>query len=118
MQTHNFFFDKCNQESLNNMFIQMQQTFTVPKKELIISLPYLGKMSQIDKPRLTKTMSKHMKFFKFRVILQTSNTLNNYFHFKDFVPETLRSDFVYKTTQSPALLIPTSIPKLRSLLHW
>ena len=87
----------------------MQQISTVPKKELIISLPYLGKMSQIDKPRLTKTMSKHMKFCKFRVILQTSNTLNNYFHFKDFVPETLRS---------PALLIPTSIPKLHSLLHW
>ena len=35
---------------------------TVPKKELLIILPYIGKMPQIAKTRLTKTMNKHMKF--------------------------------------------------------
>ena len=70
------------------MFIQRLQIPTVPKKELIIILPYLGKMSQIVKTRLTKTMNKHMKFCKLRVIFQTNNRLRNYFHFKDFVPET------------------------------
>ena len=43
-------------------------------------------MSQIVKTRLTKTMNKHMKFCKFRVILQTNDRLRNYFRFKDFVP--------------------------------
>ena len=46
------------------MFIQKSQAAIVPKKELIIILPYLGKMSQILKTRLSKTMSKHMKFSK------------------------------------------------------
>ena len=37
-----------------------------------------------------------MKFCKFRVIFQTKNRLRNYFRFKDFVPETLRSSLIYK----------------------
>ena len=62
----------------------------------MIILPYLGNMSQIVKTKLTETMSKHMKFCKLRVIYQTNNRLKNYFPFKDFVPETLRSSLIYK----------------------
>ena len=36
-----------------------------------------------------------MKFCKLRVIFQTSNTTKNYFYWKDFVPEALRSNFIY-----------------------
>ena len=66
----------------------MPKVFSVPKKELIIILPYLGNMC--------KTMSKHMKFCKLRVIFHTNNRLKNYFRFKDFVPEALRSSLIYK----------------------
>ena len=78
------------------MFIQRLQIPAVPKKKLIIILPYLGKMSRIVKTRLTKTLNKHMKFCKLRVIFQTNNRLRNYFHFKDSVPETLQSNLIYK----------------------
>ena len=57
------FIDKCIQKFLYNMFIQRLQIPTVPKKELIIILPYLGKMSQTVKTRLRKTMNKHMCYF-------------------------------------------------------
>ena len=73
---------------LNNMFIQKPQISTVPKKELIIVLLYLGKMFQIVKTRLTKNMNKHMKFCKLRVIFQNNNRLRNYLSLKDFVSET------------------------------
>ena len=53
-------------------------------------------MSQIVKIRLTKTINKHMKSRKLGVILQTSNRLINYYCFKDFVPETLRSTLIYQ----------------------
>ena len=66
------------------MFSQRLQIPTVPKKELTIILPYLGKISQIVKTRLTKIMNKDMKFCNFRVIFQTNNRFKN-FHFKDFV---------------------------------
>ena len=46
------FTDKYIQKFLNNMFIQRLQIPSVPKKELLITLPYLGKMSQIVKTRL------------------------------------------------------------------
>ena len=46
----------------------MPQIALVRKKEVIIILPYLGKMSQIVKTILNKNMSKHMKFCKLRVI--------------------------------------------------
>ena len=59
-------------------------------------LPYLCKMSHIVKTRLTRTMSKHIKFCNLRVIFQTSNKLKDYLCSKDCVPETLRLSFVYK----------------------
>ena len=37
-----------------------------------------------------------MKFCKLKVIFETNNRLRNYFCFKDFVPETLRSSLIYK----------------------
>ena len=45
------FIDKCIQKFLNNIFIQRLEIPTVPKKELIIILTYLGKMCQIVKTR-------------------------------------------------------------------
>ena len=78
------------------MYIQTPKALSMPKKELIIILLYLGNMSQIVKTKLTKTMSKHMKFCKLRVIFQTNNRLKNYFCLKDFVPEALRSSLIYK----------------------
>ena len=88
--------DKCILKFLNNIFIQRPQIPTVPKKELKIIWQYLGKMSQIIKTRLTKTMSKHEKFCKLRGIFQTNNRLRNYFCFKDFVYATLWSSLIYK----------------------
>ena len=88
--------DKCIQKFLNNIFIQRLQLSIVPKKELITILLYMGKMSQIVKTRLTKTMNKHIKFCNLRVIFQTNNRPKNYFCFKNFVPETFRSNLIYK----------------------
>ena len=84
------FIDKCIQKFLNNMFIQRLQIPSVPKKELRITLSCLGKMSQVVKSRLTKTMNKHLKFCKLRVIFETNNRLRNYFRFKDSVHEIRR----------------------------
>ena len=90
------FTNKCTQKLLNNMFIQRLQIPKLPKKELIIILPYLGKMFQIVKTKLTKTINKHSKFCKLRVIFQPNNRLRNNLLFKDSVPETLWSNLIYK----------------------
>ena len=59
-------------------------------------LPYLGNISSITKKRLNRCISKRLKFCKLQIIFQTGNRLKNYFRFKDRVPETLQSNFVYK----------------------
>ena len=53
-------------------------------------------LSQVVKTRPTKSISKHNKFCKLRVIFQTSNGLKNYFCFNNFAPETLQSSFNFK----------------------
>ena len=78
------------------MYIQKPQIPTVPTKELVIILPFLGKMFHIIKTRITKFMNKHIKFGNLRVIFHTNNRLRNYLHFKYFVPETLWSSLIYK----------------------
>ena len=90
------FIDICIQKFLNNMFIQRPQIPTVPKKELITILAYLGKMSEIVKTMLTKSMNKHTKLCKLRVIFQTNNRLGNYFRYEYYVPETLCSSLIDK----------------------
>ena len=61
------------------MYIQTPKVPSMPKKELIIILLYLSNMSQIVKTKLTKTMSKHMKFCKLRVVFQTKTDLKSTF---------------------------------------
>ena len=78
------------------VFVQKHVFNTVPKLELRIVLPYLGNISTITKKRLNRCISKRLKFCKLKVIFQTGNRLKNYFRFKDRVPETLQSNFVYK----------------------
>ena len=60
-------------------------------------LPYLGNISSITKKRLNRYIGKRLKFCKLKTIFQTGNRLKNYFRFKDRVPETLQSNFVYKS---------------------
>ena len=77
---------------INNIFIQKPVFTTIPKLELGIVL--IGNISSITKKRLNKWISKRLKFFKLKIIFQTGNRLNNYFIFKDRVPETLQSNLL------------------------
>ena len=90
------FVDKCVAKFVNNIFIQKSVFTIVPKLELRIVLPYLGNISSITKKSLNICISKRLKFCKLQIIFQTGNRLKNYFRFKDRVPETLQSNFVYK----------------------
>ena len=90
------FVDKCVVKFVNNIFIQKPAFTTVPKLELRIVLPHLGNISSITTKRLNRCISKRLKLCKLKIIFQTSNRLENFFRFKDRVPETLQSNFVYQ----------------------
>ena len=96
------------------MFPQTSQISAVLRKELIIILAYLDKLPQI-KTRLTKSMSKHMKFCKLRVTFQTSNRLKTDLASKNLFLEhysqVLFIHFQMETAKPPTLLRPTDISK-------
>ena len=81
---------------INNIFVQKPVVTTVPKLEFRITLPFSGNISSITEKRLNRCIGKRLKFCNLKIIFQTGNRLMNYFRFKDCVPETLQSNFVYK----------------------
>ena len=98
------FVDKCISKFINNIFVQKPVVTSVPKLELRIILPFLGNISSITKKRLNRCISKRLKFCNLKIIFQTGNRIMNYFRFKDCIPETLQSNFVYKLSAEAAQL--------------
>ena len=94
----NNFFDKCISKFMNKLYIKKPVMLTVPKKQLYLVLPFMGKMSALVKSGLARSLHKRLPFCKVKIIFKISNRLKNYFSFKDVVPEPLRSCQIYNFT--------------------
>ena len=79
----NNFFDKCISKFMNKLYIKKPVMLTVPKKQLYLVLPFMGKMSTLVKSGLARSLHKRLPFCKVKIIFKTSNRLKNYFIFKD-----------------------------------
>ena len=69
---------------------------TVPKKDVLIVLPFLGQFSLNLRSRLYNCFNKTLPQCNIKVIFQSKNHLSNLFRFKDSIPKELRSHIVYK----------------------
>ena len=69
---------------------------TVPKKDLVIALPYLGKLSLQIRTRINRIMKNKLPYCNIRFVFQTKCKISNFFTFKDKIPSFLRSGIVYK----------------------
>ena len=94
----NKFIDKCISKFMNKLYIKKPVMLTVPKKQLYLVLPFMGKMSALVKSGLVRSFHKRLPFCKVKIVFKTSNRLKNYFSFKDVVPEPLRSCQIYYFT--------------------
>ena len=69
-----FFIDKCIHKFLNKLFIKrIRDSNTTQKKEITISLEYLGKISLLAKKQLTNIFRSCRKDIKLNVVMKTSN---------------------------------------------
>ena len=93
-----YFIDKCVKCFLDKIFVAKRVVFTVPKKELRICLPFLGKQSLELKSRMQKYVSKYFPQCKIQVIFKCNNRFQSFLSFKDKVPNNLRSHLLYKYT--------------------
>ena len=90
------FIDKLVRQFFNNIYIPKKIKHTVPKKQLFISLEYLGKQSLQIKKNLEKAINHHIPFCKVNVVFTSNNKLKSLFSFKDKIPKALRSKVLYK----------------------
>ena len=86
----------CIKKFLNKLFAQRDLNFTVPKRELICVLPYLGKASLDLKTKLRRTIERNLPFCKLNIIFRSKCRLNTLFHFKDSLEKKLRSGIIYR----------------------
>ena len=68
---------------------------TVPKKEVFVILPYLGKTSMKIASSLKKLFGKAFPYIELNIVFRISCRISTLFSYKDRVPDSLLSDFVY-----------------------
>ena len=90
------FVDKCIKKFLGKVLTQKVVVSKVPKKDLMIVLPYLGKLSFQICTRINHVMKNKLPHSNFRILFQIECKLINFFTFKDKIPIFLRSGIVYK----------------------
>ena len=88
--------DQCIKKFLDKLYVPKQIVPTVPKRELLVVLPYLGTFSLNLRKRLYKSVSKSLPQCNIKVIFQSKNRLSSFFKFKDSIPLHLRSHLIYK----------------------
>ena len=93
----NKFTDKCISKFINKLYIKKPVMLTVPKKQLYLVLPIMGKISALVKSELVRSVHKRLPFCKVKIVFKI-NYLTNYFRFKDVVPEPLRYCQIYSFT--------------------
>ena len=89
------FFDKCIKMFLDK---KMCDTHTVEKRELKISLPFLGKYSNQMKKKISSLASEYFQNTKISIVWNSPRRLRNLFVFKDRLPMRLRSKILYRFT--------------------
>ena len=88
--------DQCIKKFFDKLYVRKQIVPTVPKKELLVVLPYLGTFSLNLRKLLYKSVSKSLPQRNIKVIFQSKNRFSSFFKLKDFIPLHLRSNLIYK----------------------
>ena len=88
--------DKCIKEFLDKILAPKPLVSTVPKKNLGIALPYLGKLSLQIRTITKRIMKNKLPYCNIRFLFQIKCKNSNYFTFKDKTPLFLCSGIVYK----------------------
>ena len=92
------FVDRCIFKFFNKIFETRVTITTVPKKEFLLVLPYLGTNSFNVKNALTRSFREHLPFSQLKIIFKSSSRLSSWFQFKDVIPKSLMSGVIYKYT--------------------
>ena len=88
--------DQCIKKFVDKMYLPKQIVPTVPEKELLVVLPYVGTFSFNLRISLYKAVSKSLPQCNIKVIFKSKNRLSSFFKFKDSIPLHLSFHLIYK----------------------
>ena len=88
------FVGKCIKEFLDRVVTPKIFVITVPKKDLKVVLPYLGKLSLQIHTRINRVMRNKLPYFDLWIVFQAKCKLMNFL--KDKIPVFLRFAIFYK----------------------
>ena len=74
--------DQCIKKFFDKLYVPKQIVPTVPKKELLVVLPYLGTFALNLRKCLYKSVSKSLPQCNVKVIFRSKNRLSSFFKFK------------------------------------
>ena len=87
--------DACIFKFLNKMYVKKVNIDTVPKREYLIVLPYLGPLSTKIQHRIKTVFQKTLNYGKIRIVFRTTRRLSHLLRFKDLVSTDLSSHIIY-----------------------
>ena len=94
-----FSIDECIHKFLNSSFLKRRHLKpSSEKKEVIMSLQFLGKLSLQVKNQLNDILRSCHKNVKLTVVFKSPNRIRNAFRFKEQLPKSINSKLLYRYT--------------------
>ena len=90
------FIDTCLKKFFNKMFVKKPLVDTVPKKDYIIVLPYLGPLSDKIQKRVRNLFKMYIPSGNINLVWKTQFRLSNYLKFKDVIASDYESHVIYE----------------------
>ena len=81
---------------LKQLYVPKKVVLTVPKKELLLILPFMGNLSISLRKQIHSCFGQILPPCKIKLIFKSTNRLSTIFSFKDTIPKALCSNLVYK----------------------
>ena len=114
-----FFIDKCvHKVFLNSLFLKRCHLKPLSeKKEVIMSLEFLGKLSLQVKKQLNDKFRSCHKNVKLTVVFKSPNRIRNAFRFKEQLPKSINSKVLYRYTCDTCNSVYIGKTKRHLLVH-
>ena len=88
--------DSCIKSVLHKIYEPKASVPTVPRKEIILNLPFTGRHGIIIGHKLTKFLRKLYPMATLRVVFSPTFKIGNLFRVKDGIPHNLQSMVIYE----------------------
>ena len=90
------FIDTCFTKFFNKIFVKKILVDTVPKRDYLIVLPYLGPLSDKIQKRIRNLFKMYIPAGNINLVWKTQRRISNFLKFKDVIASDYESHIIYE----------------------